>query len=57
MKEFINKINSKQDLSLEEMQDAINSIMTGQVNDVEIETFLIGLNTVSYTHLTLPTKA
>ena len=44
MKEFINKINSKNDLSLEEMQDAINSIMTGQVNDVEIETFLIGLN-------------
>ena len=41
MKEFINKINSKNDLSLEEMQDAINSIMTGQVNDVEIETFLI----------------
>ena len=64
MKEFINKINSKNDLSLEEMQDAINSIMTGQVNDVEIETFLIGLNkkgiseeAVSYTHLTLPTKA
>ena len=44
MKEFINKINSKNDLSLDEMRNAINSIMTGQVNDVEIESFLIGLN-------------
>ena len=44
MKEFINKINSNNDLSVDEMQNAINSIMTGQVNDVEIESFLIGLN-------------
>ena len=44
MKEFINKINSKNDLSLDEMRNAINSIMTGQVNNVEIESFLIGLN-------------
>ena len=44
MKEFINKINSKNDLSLDEMRNAISSIMTGQVNDVEIESFLIGLN-------------
>ena len=44
MKEFINKINSNNDLSLAEMQNAINSIVTGQVNDVEIESFLIGLN-------------
>ncbi len=44
MKEFINKINSKNDLSLDEMRNAINSIITGQVNDVEIESFLIGLN-------------
>ena len=44
MKEFINKINSNNDLSLDEMQNAINSIMTGQVNDIEIESFLIGLN-------------
>jgi len=44
MKEFINKINSKNDLSLDEMRNAINSIMTGQVNDAEIESFLIGLN-------------
>ena len=44
MKEFINKINSKNDLSLDEMRNAINSIMTGQVDDVEIESFLIGLN-------------
>ena len=44
MKEFINKINSKNDLSLDEMRKAINSIMTGKVNDVEIESFLIGLN-------------
>ena len=44
MKEFINKINSNNDLSLDEMQNAINSIMTGQVNDIEIESFLVGLN-------------
>ena len=44
MKEFINKINSNNDLSLDEMQNAINSIMTGQVNDIEIKSFLIGLN-------------
>ena len=44
MKEFINKINSKNDLSLDEMRNAINSIMTGKVSDVEIESFLIGLN-------------
>ena len=44
MKEFIHKINSNNDLSLDEMQNAINSIMTGQVNDIEIESFLIGLN-------------
>ena len=44
MKEFIHKINCKNDLSLDEMQNAINSIMTGQVNDIEIESFLIGLN-------------
>ena len=36
--------SSNNDLSLAEMQNAINSIMTGQVNDVEIESFLIGLN-------------
>ena len=40
----LNKINSNNDLSLAEMQNAINSIMTGQINDVEIESFLIGLN-------------
>ena len=44
MKEFIKKINSNNDLSLGETQNAINLIMTGQVNDVEIESFLIGLN-------------
>ena len=44
MKEFIKKINSNNDLSLGETQNAINSIMTGQVNDIEIESFLIGLN-------------
>ena len=44
MKGFIHKINSNNDLSLDEMQNAINSIMTGQVNDIEIESFLVGLN-------------
>ena len=57
MKDFINKINNKEDLTLNEMQDAINLIMSGMSNDEDIESFLIGLNAVSYTHLTLPTKS
>ena len=44
MKDFINKINNKEDLTLNEMQEAINSIMSGMSDDDDIESFLIGLN-------------
>ena len=44
MKDFINKINNKEDLTLNEMQEAINSIMSGMTDDDDIESFLIGLN-------------
>ena len=36
MKDFINKINNKEDLTLNEMQEAINSIMSGMSDDEEI---------------------
>ena len=44
MKDFLNKINNKENLNLEEMQEAINLIMTGMVGDSDIESFLIALN-------------
>ena len=44
MKDFINKVNNKENLNLDEMQEAINLIMSGMVDDDAIESFLIGLN-------------
>ena len=44
MKEFLNKISNKENLNFEEMQEAINLIMTGMVGDSDIESFLIALN-------------
>ena len=44
MKDFINKINNKEDLTLNEMQEAINLIMSGASDDDDIESYLIGLN-------------
>ena len=44
MKSIINKIRDHTDLSFEEMQLAINEIMTGKVDDLEIEEFLLALN-------------
>ena len=44
MKNFIKIINSNKHLNLEEMQEAINLIMTGMISDEEIESFLLGLN-------------
>ena len=54
MRDFIKKINNKEDLNLDEMQEAINLIMTGMVDDNTIESFLIGLNTkgISETEVT-----
>ena len=45
MKEVLEKINNQLNLSINEMQDAMNQIMSGKVNDNDIESFLIGLNT------------
>ena len=44
MKNFIKIINSNKHLNLEEMQEAINLIMTGMISDEDIESFLLGLN-------------
>ena len=44
MKDFLNKISNKENLNFEEMQEAINLIMTGMVGDSDIESFLIALN-------------
>ena len=44
MKDFINKINNKEDITLNEMQEAVNLIMSGVSDDDDIESFLIGLN-------------
>ena len=45
MKEVLEKINNQVNLSMIEMQDAMNQIMSGKVNDIDMESFLIGLNT------------
>lgn len=44
MKSIINKIQDHIDLSFDEMQLAINEIMTGNIDDLEIEKFLLALN-------------
>ena len=44
MKEYLLKINENNDLSFDEMKLAIQMIMTGQIDQSEIESFLIGLN-------------
>ncbi|MDA8856582.1 anthranilate phosphoribosyltransferase [Gammaproteobacteria bacterium] len=44
MKSIINKIQDHIDLSFDEMQLAIKEIMTGNIDDLEIEKFLLALN-------------
>ena len=44
IKDILKKLDNKNDLSKEEMQTAVESIMTGKVNDGDIETFLLALN-------------
>ena len=44
MKEVLKKIEDKIDLSLDEMKEAINLIMSGEASDSDIELFLVGLN-------------
>lgn len=41
---ILEKLKDKKDLLAEEMETAVQSIMTGEVKDVDIETFLISLN-------------
>ena len=44
IKDILEKLALKNDLTKEEMQAAVESIMTGKVDDNDIETFLIALN-------------
>jgi anthranilate phosphoribosyltransferase len=43
MKDYIEKLISKEDLQDNEMQEAFDAIMSGQVNDTQIGAFLIAL--------------
>lgn len=44
IKDILTKLSKEQDLSYEEMQDVVNSIMSGEEEDVDIENFLLSLN-------------
>jgi len=44
IKEILNKLSRKEDLSNQEMQDIVNHIMCGEVEDNDIESFLLALN-------------
>jgi anthranilate phosphoribosyltransferase len=44
IKDILKKLDNKNDLTKEEMQTAVESIMTGKVDDDDIENFLLALN-------------
>ena len=44
IKNYLKKIDKKSHLTFYEMEDAIKMIMTGHVNQSDIEVFLLGLN-------------
>ena len=44
IQDFINQLEKKEDLDFHSMQSAIESIMTGEVDDLSIEAFLLALN-------------
>ena len=44
IKEILNKLSRKEDLSNQEMQDVVNHIMCGEVEGNDIESFLLALN-------------
>ena len=44
IKDILKKLDNKTDLAKEEMQTAVENIMTGKVKDGDIETFLLALN-------------
>ena len=41
IQDFINQLEKKEDLDFHSMQSAIESIMTGDVDDLSIEAFLL----------------
>ena len=41
IKDILKKLDNKNDLVKEEMQTAVESIMTGKVDDDDIEAFLV----------------
>ena len=53
---ILNKILEQQNLNIEESMYIFNKIMSGELDDIKITSILIGLKSVSYTHLTLPTS-
>ena len=44
IQEFIKQLEKKEDLDFLSMQRAIELIMTGEVDDLSIEAFLLALN-------------
>ena len=44
IKEFIDQLEKKEDLDFHSMQSAIEFIMTGEIDDLSIEKFLLALN-------------
>ena len=44
IEDILIKLKDKKDLQSEEMQSVVESIMTGEVEDNDIETFLLALN-------------
>ena len=57
MKDIINQLNKKLDLNFLDMQQAINNIMTGAVDDIEIENFLLLLNAKGITETEISAAA
>ena len=57
MKDIINQLNKKLDLNFLDMQQAISNIMTGAVNDIEIENFLLLLNAKGITETEISAAA
>ena len=57
MKDIINQLNEKLDLNFLDMQQAINNIMTGAVDDIEIENFLLLLNAKGITETEISAAA
>ena len=57
IKDQIQSINSNSDLSYQEMESAINSIMSGNESDGDIEEFLLALNTKGISEIEISAAA